>query len=42
MNTNNARTKTGRTDEELNYLSKVLFGFMCVLAVVIVISGGLG
>jgi phospholipid-translocating ATPase len=32
----------GRTDGELNYLSKVLFGFMVVLAVIIVISGGIG
>jgi phospholipid-translocating ATPase len=32
----------GRTDAELNYLSKVLFGFMVVLAVIIVISGGFG
>jgi phospholipid-translocating ATPase len=42
MNTNESRTKMGRTDGELNYLSKVLFGFMVVLAVIIVISGGIG
>ena len=40
MNTNEARTKMGRTDGELNYLSKVLFIFMCILATIIVISGG--
>jgi len=32
----------GQTDQELNYLSKVLFCFMIVLAVLIVVSGGLG
>ncbi len=42
MNTNESRTKMGRTDAELNYLSKVLFGFMVILAVIIVISGGFG
>jgi phospholipid-translocating ATPase len=42
MNTNESRTKMGRTDAELNYLSKVLFFFMVILAVIIVISGGLG
>ena len=42
MNTNESRTKMGRTDAELNYLSKVLFLFMVILAVIIVVSGGLG
>lgn len=42
MNTNESRTKMGRTDGELNYLSKVLFVFMVILAIIIVISGGLG
>lgn len=42
MNTNESRTKMGRTDAELNYLSKVLFVFMVILAVIIVVSGGLG
>ena len=42
MNTHDARQKMGRTDDELNYLSKVLFGFMIILAVLIVVSGGLG
>jgi hypothetical protein len=42
MNTNEARTKMGRTDGELNYLSKVLFIFMCILAVLIVVAGGFG
>ena len=32
----------GRTDGELNYLSKVLFGFMCILAILIVVAGGFG
>lgn len=32
----------GQTDQELNYLAKVLFCFMIVLAVLIVVSGGLG
>jgi phospholipid-translocating ATPase len=42
MNTRDARNKTGRIDAELNFLSKVLFGFMCVLAVIITVAGGLG
>ena len=42
MNTNESRAKMGRTDAELNYLSKVLFVFMVILAVIIVVSGGLG
>jgi phospholipid-translocating ATPase len=42
MNTNESRTKMGRTDGELNYLSKVLFVFMVILAIIIVVSGGLG
>lgn len=41
MNTSMARTKMGRTDAEINYLSKVLFVFMCILAVIIVLVGGL-
>jgi phospholipid-translocating ATPase len=41
MNTSIARTKMGRTDAEINILSKVLFGFMCILAVLIVLIGGL-
>lgn len=41
MNTNDARTKMGRTDGELNYLSKVLFAFMCILALIIVLTGGI-
>ena len=41
MNTNMARTKMGRTDAEINYLSKVLFIFMCILATIIVLAGGL-
>jgi phospholipid-translocating ATPase len=32
----------GRTDGELNYLSKVLFFFMVILSVIIVVSGGFG
>ena len=32
----------GRTDDELNYLAKVLFGFMIILSILIVFSGGLG
>jgi len=32
----------GRTDGELNYLSKVLFLFMIILSIIIIISGGLG
>jgi phospholipid-translocating ATPase len=36
MNTSEARVKTGRTDDELNYLSKVLF------VLIIVVSGGFG
>lgn len=35
-----SRTKMGRTDAEINYLSKVLFGFMCILAAIIVFVGG--
>ena len=31
----------GRTDGEINYLSKVLFIFMCILSVIIVLVGGL-
>jgi hypothetical protein len=42
MNTRDARNKTGRIDAELNFLSKVLFAFMCLLAVIIVVAGGLG
>jgi hypothetical protein len=42
MNAHDARVKMGQTDQELNYLSKVLFCFMIVLAVLIVVSGGLG
>lgn len=42
MNTRDARNKTGRIDAELNFLSKVLFAFMCLLAVIITIAGGLG
>jgi phospholipid-translocating ATPase len=42
MNAHDARQKIGRTDAELNYLAKVLFGFMVVLAILIVFSGGLG
>lgn len=42
MNTNESRTKMGRTDGELNYLSKVLFFFMVILSVIIVVSGGFG
>lgn len=42
MNTHDARTKMGRTDGELNYLSKVLFVFMVILSAIIVISGGIG
>lgn len=41
MNTNMARTKMGRTDAEINVLSKILFMFMCILAVIIVLVGGL-
>jgi phospholipid-translocating ATPase len=41
MNTSMARTKMGRTDEEVNVLSKVLFIFMCILAVIIVLIGGI-
>jgi phospholipid-translocating ATPase len=42
MNSHESRVKMGRTDDELNYLAKVLFAFMCVLAVIIVFCGGLG
>jgi len=42
MNTHDARQKMGKTDNELNYLSKVLFIFMIILAILIVITGGLG
>ena len=42
MNTSEARVKTGRTDDELNYLSKVLFVLMVILAMIIVVSGGFG
>jgi len=42
MNQHESRVKMGRTDDELNYLAKVLFVFMCVLAVIIVFCGGLG
>ena len=42
MNTRDAKDKMGRTDAELNYLSKLLFGFMCILAVIIVAVGGFG
>lgn len=41
MNTNIARTKMGRTDAEINVLSKILFVFMCILSVIIVLVGGL-
>jgi len=41
MNTSIARTKMGRTDGEINVLSKILFIFMCILAVIIVLVGGL-
>lgn len=42
MNTHESRQKMGKTDNELNYLSKVLFIFMIILSILIVISGGLG
>ncbi len=42
MNSHDARQKMGKTDCELNYLSKVLFGLMIILAILIVVSGGLG
>lgn len=42
LNTRDAKDKMGRTDGELNYLSKVLFGFMCILAILIVVAGGFG
>jgi phospholipid-translocating ATPase len=42
MNTHESRQKMGKTDNELNYLSKVLFVFMIILSILIVISGGLG
>ena len=42
MNAHEARVKMGRTDDELNYLAKVLFGFMVILSVLIVFTGGLG
>jgi len=42
MNTHESRNKMGRTDGELNYLSKVLFVFMVILAIIIVASGGIG
>ncbi|CAK75838.1 unnamed protein product (macronuclear) [Paramecium tetraurelia] len=32
MNQRKSRFKMGRLDKELNFLSKVLFGFMCILA----------
>lgn len=41
MNTNMARTKMGRTDGEINVLSKILFMFMCALSIIIVLVGGL-
>lgn len=41
MNTSIARTKMGRTDSEINVLSKILFIFMCILSVIIVLVGGL-
>lgn len=42
MNAHEARQKMGKTDGQLNWLSKVLFLFMIILAVLIVLSGGLG
>lgn len=42
MNSHDARQKMGKTDSELNYLSKVLFCLMIILAILIVLSGGLG
>lgn len=42
MNTHEARQKAGRTDDELNYLSKILFFFMMVLAGIVVVCGGVG
>jgi hypothetical protein len=42
MNTHEARQKMGKTDAELNGLSKILFIFMIILAILIVFSGGLG
>jgi phospholipid-translocating ATPase len=38
MNSREARYKMGRLDKELNFLSKVLFAFMCLLSCVIVIA----
>lgn len=37
MNSREARYKMGRLDKELNFLSKVLFVFMCLLSTVIVL-----
>ena len=42
MNTHESRQKMGKTDNELNYLSKVLFVFMIILSILTVLSGGLG
>jgi len=34
MNSREPRTKIGKFDEEINYLSKILFGLMLVFALV--------
>jgi len=40
MNSKQPTSKTGLLDQEINFLSKVLFVFMCILAFVIVFLNG--
>ena len=40
MNSKQPSSKTGLLDNEINYLSKVLFLFMCIVALSIVVLNG--
>ena len=41
MNSREARTKMGRLDNELNFLSKLLFAMMVILSLILVLLGGM-
>jgi phospholipid-translocating ATPase len=40
LNSRHPRTKFGKFDEEVNYISKLLFGLMAILSLVIVLFNG--
>lgn len=41
MNSREARSKMGRLDNELNFLSKLLFVMMIVVSIVLILLGGM-